>query len=80
MHRRDPHDRNPGGAWPPRGEQSPCVLQPTGLDIRFQQGELDQIVLCAAAANAFVVSGERRERLDREEQVRLQSDGRDGPA
>ena len=63
MHRRDPHDGNPGSAWPPRAEQSPRCLQPTGVDIGFQQGKLNQIVLCAAAANTLVLTGEGSERL-----------------
>src|SRR6516165_3607234 len=35
------------------------------LDVGSQQGELDQVVLCAAAANAFVLTRQRRQRLDR---------------
>jgi hypothetical protein len=59
MHRGNPHDRNPGCARPPKIKQALRFLQPIGLDVGPQQGELDQIVLGAAAANAFVLPDER---------------------
>ena len=65
MHPRDPHDGNPASAWPPLAEQSPRFLQPTGVDIGLHQGKLDQIVLCAAAANALVFAGEWRQCFNR---------------
>src|SRR5437879_536835 len=65
MHRRKPHYGNSGSARPLRAEQTPRFLRPIGLDIGLQQGELDQIVLRTAAANALVFPSERRERLDR---------------
>jgi hypothetical protein len=65
MHPRDPHDGNPGSAWPPLAEQSPRFLQPIGVDIGLQQGKLDQIVLCAAPANALVFAGEWRQCFNR---------------
>jgi hypothetical protein len=65
MHRGNPHDRNPGCARPPNFEQALCFLQPIGLDVGSQQGELDQVVLCAATANAFVLVRQWRQRFDR---------------
>ena len=65
MHRGNPHDRNPGCARPPNIKQALRFLQPIGLDVGSQQGELDQVVLCAAAANAFVLARQRRQRFDR---------------
>jgi hypothetical protein len=50
---------------PPNIKQALCFLQPIGLDVGSQQGELDQVVLCAAAANAFVLTRQRRQRRDR---------------
>src|SRR2546430_4023723 len=64
MHRRDPRDGNAGSTRSPRAEQMPCFLQPAGVEIGLQQGELDQVVLRAAAANAFVFPVERGKRLD----------------
>ena len=43
----------------------PRLLQPVGIEIGLQQRELDQVVLRAAAADAFVFAGERGEHLDR---------------
>jgi len=54
-----------GSARPPRAEQTLRFLQPIDVDIGVQQCELDQIVLRAATANAFVLRCERGERLDR---------------
>jgi len=65
MRRRNPHDWNAGRTRPPHAEQTPRFLQPIGVDIGLQQCELDQIVLRAATANAFVFPRERRRRLDR---------------
>ena len=64
MDRRNAGDRNAGSARPSRTEQALCLLQPVGFDIGFQQRELDEVVLRAAAANAFAFSGEWRERVD----------------
>src|SRR5215472_9450013 len=41
MHRGNPHDRNPGCARPPNIKQALRFLQPIGLDVGAQQGELD---------------------------------------
>ena len=65
MHRRNSHDGNAGSTRPPHAKQTPRFLQPIGVDIGLQQCELDQIVLRAATANAFVFPRERRKRLDR---------------
>ena len=40
MHRGNPHDRNPGCARPPNIKQALHFLQPIGLDVGAQQGEL----------------------------------------
>jgi hypothetical protein len=69
MHGGNPHDRDPGGTRPPSAEETPSFLQPTGLDIGLQQCELDQVVLRAAAANAFVSPRERCQRLNRDGKV-----------
>src|SRR5215472_8235661 len=69
MHRGNPLDRNPGGARAPNIKQTLRFLQPIGLDVGSQQGELDQVVLCAAAANAFVLARQRRQRLDRAREI-----------
>jgi hypothetical protein len=53
MHRRNTRDSNSGSARPPRAEQPLRLLHPAGFEIGLQQGELDQVVLRAAAANAF---------------------------
>ena len=65
MHRRDRQDRNARGTRPARTEQTARFLQAIGVDVGPQQGELDQIVLRTATADAFVIPGERRKRLDR---------------
>ena len=62
---RQSHDWNPGCARPPDIKQALRFLQPIGLDVGSQQGELDQVVLCAATANAFVLARQRRQRLIR---------------
>jgi hypothetical protein len=54
MHRGNPHDRNPGCARVPNIKQALRFLQPIGLDVGSQQGELDQVVLCTVAANTIV--------------------------
>ena len=59
MSRRKPRDRNAGSTRPPRIEQAPRLFGPAGLNEGLQQCEFDQVVLCAAAANAFVFGGER---------------------
>src|SRR5580700_1739784 len=64
-HRRDPRDGNAGSTRSPRAEQMPSFLQPAGVEIGLQQRELDQVVLRAAAANAFAFPGERGKCLDR---------------
>jgi hypothetical protein len=45
MHGGNSHDRNPGCARPPNIKQALRVLQPIG-----------QVLLCAAAASAFVLA------------------------
>jgi hypothetical protein len=60
MYCRHPHDGNAGSTRPPQAEQTPRFLQTIGVDIGPQQCELDQIVLRAATAYAFVLAGERR--------------------
>src|SRR6266851_135107 len=65
LHRRHPRDGNAGSTRSPPAEKVPRLLQPARVEIGLQQGELDQVVLRAAATNAFVFPGERRKRLDR---------------
>src|SRR5260370_40891769 len=65
MHGRDSHDGNTGSTRPPQVEQTPRFLWPIGVDTGLQQCELDQIVLGAATADAFVFPRDRRKRLDR---------------
>src|ERR1700730_12180248 len=65
MHRRNPHDGNAGSTRPPHSEETPRFLRPIGVDTGLQQCELNQIVLRAATANAFVFPYERRKRIDR---------------
>src|SRR5258708_2110972 len=43
----------------------PRLAQPIDTEVGPQQSELDQVVLRAATANAFVFPRERRKRLDR---------------
>ena len=62
-------DRNAGSTGSPRAEQTPSLLQPVGLEIGLQQSELDQVVLRAAAANAFAFTGERGEGIDRRRKI-----------
>jgi hypothetical protein len=69
MHRRSPRHRNAGSARPSCTYQTPCFFQPIGTEIGPQQRELDQVVLRAATANAFVFSCERGERLDRRRKI-----------
>ena len=57
-------------------KQALRFLQPIGLDVGSQQGELDQVVLCAAAANAFVLACQRRKRLDRAEKISRSNDAK----
>ena len=64
MHRIDSLDGNAGSARSSRAQQLPRLLQPAGIEAGLQQCELDQIVLRAAATNAFVLSGERRQHRD----------------
>ena len=47
----------------------PRFAQAIGGEISTQQGELDQVVLRAAAANALVLSRWRRKRLDRSRKI-----------
>jgi hypothetical protein len=60
-----PYDGNAESTRPSHSEQTPRFLQPIGVEISLQQGELDRIVLRATAANAFVLTRERRKHLDR---------------
>ena len=69
MHHREPCDGNTGRAPPPHAKQTPRLLQPIGVDIGLQQRELDQVVLRATTANAFVLPLERRKRLDRARKI-----------
>src|SRR5258708_24950134 len=62
---RDCSSRNAECVWQPRAEQMSRFVLPIGAEVGPQQGELDQVVLRAAAANPFVFPGERRKRLDR---------------
>src|SRR5437016_6170589 len=62
---RDAQDGNAGGPGPPHAEQMARFTRPIGAEIGPQQGELDQVMLRTAAANTFVLPGERRKRLDR---------------
>jgi len=65
MHGRNTHDRNAGSARPPCTYQTSRVLQPIGAEIGAQQRKLDQVMLRAATANAFVFRREWGEHLDR---------------
>src|SRR5690348_10010801 len=60
-----PFHGNARGTGSPRGEQALGFLRPAGVEIGLQQSELDQVVLGAAAADAFVLPGERGEGVDR---------------
>src|SRR4029450_3284782 len=58
-------DGNARSARPPRGEQLPRLVQTIGAEAGAEQSALAQVVLRAAAANAFAFCHERGERLDR---------------
>ena len=53
----------------PRAKQMPCLLQPIDLEIGLQQGELDQVVLRSAAANALAFPGQWGKHLDRRGEI-----------
>ena len=61
-------DRNASRARTPRAEKPQRILLTARIEVRLQQRELDEIVLCAAAADAFVLPGHRSERIDRTRQ------------
>ena len=67
--RRHAGNGNAGSSRPPRTEQPARLLWPIGVEIGLQQRELDQVVLRAAAANAFASPRERCQRLDRDGKV-----------
>src|ERR1041384_6341975 len=64
MPRRTTNTRSAGGARPPSTEQALRIVQPIGLDIGPHQCELDQVMLRSAAADAFVLPRQRRQRVD----------------
>ena len=69
MHRLDAEDRDAHGTRPPGSEQTARFLQAIGINAGTQQGEVDQVVLRAAAADALVIPGERRKRRDRARKI-----------
>ncbi len=54
MHCGKPRDGGAGSTRPPCAEQVACLVGPAGIEARLQQRKFDQIVLRAAAADAFV--------------------------
>jgi hypothetical protein len=64
-HCRNSQDGDAGSTRPPHAKQIPRFAQPIGAEVGSQQSELDQVVLRAAAANAFVLPGKGAKRLDR---------------
>src|SRR6516225_9273036 len=60
---RDTLNRNAGSAGTASAQQPLGLLQTPGAEIGPEQGELDQIVLRAAAADTLVLTGKGSERL-----------------
>src|SRR5215218_479537 len=59
-----PDDANARSTGAPRGKQAASLVELSSSEVGLQQSELDQVVLCAAAADAFVLTGEGFERID----------------
>ena len=60
---RDTLNRNAGSAGTATAQQPFGFFQTPGGEIGREQGELDQIMLRAAAADPLVLTGKRSERL-----------------
>lgn len=71
MHCFESTDGNAASARPSRTQYFPCLLEPTRVEACFQQCELDQIVLRAAAANALILSSERPQNCNRLSKVAM---------
>jgi len=69
LDRRDPRNRNTGSAGAACAQQPFSLFQTTGAETGLQQGELDQIVLRTAAADALVLTGKGRQRLYRRGEI-----------
>src|SRR5262249_26041396 len=65
----NPRNRNAGRVRPTLFEQTPRLLLLIGFQAGSQQGELDQVVLRPATANALVLTRERGQCLDRRGEV-----------